>query len=661
MSEVEIVSDKKKTNITKYKSNQSKTDEKPVNGKDPYEKYKAVPWNEKEFDNGPLGDEQRVCRDCACCIIFVVFLLSCIYVAVYSFQKGDPNLLLYPYDEDGNQCGRKDLKDYPYLYFYKAKDNLNKIITKHDINSFCLKECPNEKFDDDLSSTQLQCFPTSQNTDCTISKKNYFTSKKFLNRFCIPSKKEEDNDPTKNPDNIIIGPDGEKYIKIENLESEDADDSANSLLNFSFFKNKIGAWISDISNSKLPIGLSAIWSLIFCLIFMLFIRCCTAVIVYTVIILILVVFAGMGAFLKVKANKYEDLGDDKYKKVFNGLAYTCWGVAAIWLIFILCMCNKIRLAVALLEATGKYINKNCCIVFVPFLFFLVTVLWYAYWVYCTLYLISSGTVEGKSDIIPDISFSKKLRYLWWYHFFSLLYVNEFIKAYSQFVYASSAAIWYFTHEKGTEPHNILKSFKRGFRYHCGSLAFGALIVAIIKFIMFFLEKIKKKVEKAAGNGKMGKCYRCLINCCQCCLGCVARTIEFINKHAYIQIAVRGKNFCVSAFEGFGLLIRNLGRFSTLILIGSFFSLFGTIFIGAASGVVGYLFVTNINPYKSELDSPIAPTLIMTVIGLIIGNVSMSVFGMSADALMHSFLLDEEINKGQAKAYPDLAKFMSDER
>ena len=190
MSEVEIVSDKKKTNITKYKSNESKTDEKPVNGKDPYEKYKAVPWNEKEFDNGPLGDEQRVCRDCACCIIFVVFLLSCIYVAVYSFQKGDPNLLLYPYDEDGNQCGRKDLKDYPYLYFYKAKDNLNKIITKHDINSFCLKECPNEKFDDDLSSTQLQCFPTSQNTDCTISKKNYFTSKKFLNRFCIPSKKE---------------------------------------------------------------------------------------------------------------------------------------------------------------------------------------------------------------------------------------------------------------------------------------------------------------------------------------------------------------------------------------------------------------------------------------------------------------------------------------
>ena len=138
-------------------------------------------------------------------------------------------------------------------------------------------------------------------------------------------------------------------------------------------------------------------------------------------------------------------------------------------------------------------------------------------------------------------------------------------------------------------------------------------------------------------------------------------MEFINKHAYIQIAVRGKNFCVSAFEGFGLLIRNLGRFSTLILLGSFFSLFGTLFIAAASGFTGYFVITKINYFSQELDSPIAPTILMVFIGLVIGNVSMNVFGMSSDALMHSFLLDEELNKGQAKAFPELQQFMSDER
>ena len=42
-------------------------------------------------------------------------------------------------------------------------------------------------------------------------------------------------------------------------------------------------------------------------------------------------------------------------------------------------------------------------------------------------------------------------------------------------------------------------------------------------------------------------------------------------------------------------------------------------------------------------------------------VCMSVFGSSSDALMHAFLLDEEINKGQPKNFPELQKFMEDEK
>jgi hypothetical protein len=414
--------------------------------------------------------------------------------------------------------------------------------------------------------------------------------------------------------------------------------------------------------AKWVILASVVWSFIIAMIFLLFLRCCAGFIVFIILVGIFVGLVILSIILRFKIIEYKDDGDETKQILFTVLFWVCAILALIWLIFVLVMCNRIRLSIALIQIAAKYINLNCLILWVPFLFFILSAAWIGYWIVLSLYLYSSGEFDQEnSKILASFKWKYEIRYLWWYHLFALFYIYAFISAFSQFVYASSAAIWYFSHEKGTEPHNILKSFKRGFRYHCGSLAFGALIVAIVKFIMFFMEKIKKKVEKAAGNGKIGKCYRCLINCCQCCLNCVARTIEFINKHAYIQIAVRGKNFCVSAFEGFGLLIRNLGRFSTLILIGSFFSLFGTIFIAVASGIVGYLFVTNVNPYKSEIDSPIAPTLIMAVIGLVIGSVSLSVFGMSADALMHSFLLDEEINKGQAKAYPELATIMSDER
>lgn len=53
---------------------------------------------------------------------------------------------------------------------------------------------------------------------------------------------------------------------------------------------------------------------------------------------------------------------------------------------------------------------------------------------------------------------------------------------------------------------------------------------------------------------------------------------------------------------------------------------------------------------------------MVMIGFIIGGISMSVFGMSGDALMHSFLLDEELNDRNPQNSPDeLQSFINEER
>ena len=138
-------------------------------------------------------------------------------------------------------------------------------------------------------------------------------------------------------------------------------------------------------------------------------------------------------------------------------------------------------------------------------------------------------------------------------------------------------------------------------------------------------------------------------------------MEFINKHAYIEIALRGKNFCTAAFEGFALIVKNLDRFSSLILLGSLFSLLGTIFISIASGIIGYFVITKLDMFADKVQSIILPIICFVIVGAIMGMVSMSVFGMSSDALMHAFLLDEELNKGQSSAMPELQKFMSEER
>jgi len=650
---------------------------------DPYKKYKDFKWeNPNEFKNGPIDDDSRKCRDCCCCLIFIVFVLACGVVGYFGFTKGDPKALLYTYDEDGNACGRsKGFEDYPFLYFYSVVDGLKSVSTSAATKGVCVKKCPKGKIPDGDDHKDLECKPTKGNTNCKVLKINYYESKELLGRLCFPKTNDDlEYDPTKQIKIKIYDPkSGETFEKVidnaqtttisgklyYNADAIDADkdpqEASGQLINLSFFSNKFASWISDLYATKYAILASIGWSFVIAMLFLLFLRCCAGFITFVLIMAVQAGLIVLAVYFKLNVKDDKDQDDSSSQKIMNALFYVFVALAAVWFLFIIIMCNKIRLAVAMVQVTSKYINKTCCIVFVPFIFFILLVAWIAYWIVMCVFLYSSGEFDKEgSKVIASFKMDSKLQYCFWFHIFALLYMTAVINAYSQFVYASSACIWYFTSEKGTESHPIAKSFKRGIRYHFGSLAFGALIVAIIQFIMVIFEYLKKKVEAITGK-KAGKCVKCLISCVQCCLACVAKVMEFINKHAYIQIALKGDSFCTAAWEGFGLIIRNVGRFSVLTAIGGIFSIVGTIFITVASAVVGYFVITKVDYFSKDVGSVVLPVIVFGVVGFILGKVTMSIFGVSGDALMHSFLLDEEINKGQPKAFPELQKFMSEER
>ena len=396
--------------------------------------------------------------------------------------------------------------------------------------------------------------------------------------------------------------------------------------------------------------------------FLLFLRCCAGLLVFLILVGIFVGLIIISIILRIKMNEYEEKEDDSKAKLFCVLFWVCVVIAVIWLLFVLIMCNRIRLAIALIQISAKYINSNFSVLFIPFLFFILTIGWLVYWVVLTVYLYSSGDFDREhSKIFATFKWKYHINYLFWYHLFSFFYILAILSALSQFIYASCTSIWYFNYEKGTEGHIILTSFKRAFKYHFGSIAFGSLIIAIVRFIMFFLEIFKKKTENSFGKKKQGKCFKCLMRCLDCCLICITKFLEFINKHAYIMISIKGDSFCTAAWEGFALTIRNLGRFSVLALLGNLFSIIGTLFIMAASGFLGYLVIEYYGFLKEEVNSYFLPILCMVIIGLIIGLICMNVFGMSADTLLYCFLIDEEVNKGLPKAMPELQKFMNDER
>lgn len=102
---------------------------------------------------------------------------------------------------------------------------------------------------------------------------------------------------------------------------------------------------------------------------------------------------------------------------------------------------------------------------------------------------------------------------------------------------------------------------------------------------------------------------CVFNCLHAFLACAHRVIKVINKSGFITVALKSQNFCISCLEGFTLLMRNPLKFGLLAVLGEMFTLVGKFFVGILTACLGYLIITNFDPYKTELYSPFIPTLV----------------------------------------------------
>jgi choline transporter-like protein 2/4/5 len=145
-----------------------------------------------------------------------------------------------------------------------------------------------------------------------------------------------------------------------------------------------------------------------------------------------------------------------------------------------------------------------------------------------------------------------------YNLFALLWGLFFLSAFEEMVMAGAFASWYWTFDKKNIPSAPLSaSVYRVFRYHLGTLAFGSLIIAIIRFIRIMIEVIEERLKAYSQDNPLVKCVLC---CCRCCFWCLESFMRFLNRNAYIMTAVYGKNFCWSAKEAFFLLLRNAARY-----------------------------------------------------------------------------------------------------
>ncbi len=89
------------------------------------------------------------------------------------------------------------------------------------------------------------------------------------------------------------------------------------------------------------------------------------------------------------------------------------------------------------------------------------------------------------------------------------------------------------------------------------------------------------------------------------LNCFERFIKFLNKNAYIQIAITGNSFCVAAKDAFFIILRNAFLFAIAAGLGEVFMFIGKLFICGFSTFVCYTILTTAEVYEDKVFYPLA--------------------------------------------------------
>ncbi|XP_049698461.2 choline transporter-like 2 isoform X1 [Helicoverpa armigera] len=230
----------------------------------------------------------------------------------------------------------------------------------------------------------------------------------------------------------------------------------------------------------------------------------------------------------------------------------------------------------------------------------------------------------------------------------------FISGVSDMMLASTFSTWYWTFQKRDLPFFTLTSgIFRTLRYHMGTVALGALIIAIVRVIRVILEYIDQKIKKFDNAFT-----RCIMCCCKCFCWCLENFLKFINKNAYIMCAVHGEGFCKSARDAFSLLMRNIIRVVVLDKVTDFLFFLSKLLISVGVGVgVYYLldwkFFTEVTQGQ-PLHYNYIPAIILSVATYLICTIFFNVYAMAVDTLFLCFLEDCERNDGS----PEKPYFMS---
>ncbi|XP_055898138.1 choline transporter-like protein 2 isoform X2 [Biomphalaria glabrata] len=656
---------------------------------------------------GPINN--RSCTDIICCIIFIIFLMGMAVVSIVGYARGDPIRLIYPTDSHGNICGYGKYSDKPYLFFFDLVTCAKlgpAVVTGCPTPQVCVKECPSSNFvyvhsvqnvnrselickiDIDPTKAPYKDVPVDKLVKDQLCAAYYLESKPIIGR-CMPSifaKALNKVDALK--DNI--GND----IKRANGELVTGGLIQNGTINIAQFyklKGTMELLFKDVVNSAHLIVFCLLLAMVLAMVWIVLLRWITTVMVWLTIFLFIGLF-GFGTYYSY--SKYYELKSmnvtseyglpEEFKFDFQyflsqsrtWLAFGCTGatILAIFLLITIFLCSRIMLATKLISEASVAISHMWCVLLWPLVPFVLQILVLAYWISSMVYISSMGEPEyynATNDVNALLArlpcdpsenatlgdFCSFVRYggdsyktaMLIFMVFMFFWLMNFIVALEQMTLAGAFASYYWAWDKNKDipTFPLWSSFYRSLRYHMGSLAFGSLIIAIIQMIRAFLEYVNRKLK-----GSENKVAKFILTCLRCCFWCLEKFLRYINKNAYILIAIHGRNFCTAAKDGFLLIMRNVLRAAVLDKVCDFLMLISKLMVTGAIAVIAFFWFQKKVPFFEKVVPEMNYFLfavVLVVIGTyLIADSFFDVYSIAVDTIFLCFLEDSERNDGSAE-------------
>eukprot|EP00299_Pterocystis_sp_00344_P017473 c8748_g1_i1.p1 GENE.c8748_g1_i1~~c8748_g1_i1.p1 ORF type:complete len:581 (-),score=121.13 c8748_g1_i1:23-1606(-) len=324
------------------------------------------------------------------------------------------------------------------------------------------------------------------------------------------------------------------------------------------------------------------------------------------------------------------------------------------IVFVLIICvliylrKRISLTGELMEEAAAAVEAMPLLVVFPILPLFAMLSYFVLWFYSAMFIISSSDTAPTGDerFVMDARASR----MFGFHVFALIWNLLFIVAVQDTTVAGSVATWYYTRDKANLQSPISRSLFQTLRYNLGSVAFGSLIVAIVKILTILFEAAKKSSEKAGESSQFAKFVS---SCTSCLVKCFERFVVFITRNALIHVAIYNTSFCEGAHASFKVLSANMDKVFAVNSVGDFFLFICKISVSSLSALLCVVILQN---HFTEVENRAAPAMIVFLLSYLIGCNFFGTIELSIDTILICFCHEEE----QVQANPNYKPYMSDD-